>query len=130
MIAYKAVRKFDSKYLSFRSNYALTYKLGLTTKPIIPNSYLFCFSSKRQAIDFIFDRKHCCVLECEVEKANIDINHIPMFSYDILKYWLNKEYECCTHYICACSNKPTIDTIFPLAGTIFCSSVTPLKEVT
>ena len=123
---YKVVSIINGKYYSFSANwkkYGVEYKLKETTKPVVPKSPLMAFSSIEYARSFKYiyslTPQFSTILECSAELFESEVINLQIATSnlatieDVEAFW------------------NSADTLYmpesPPKGTVFCSSIIPLK---
>jgi hypothetical protein len=121
MRVYKVVSIKEGKFFSAvtRGKFSLEYKIGEKTIPEIPHSLLMAFKFKSDAGLFgrlELSEQGFSILEAEAEEIHRLDNSLASLSWpvdEIRKFWLGA----------------VGSPFFAPAGTIFCKSITPIREL-
>lgn len=123
MKVYKVVSTDDGVLKSYNGSYLesmrLPYAIGHKTVPIIKNSSLFAFTKLVYARNFAKANHNLSdtllILSCEADISKDQRHEISVFTKDVEEFWM--------------SDNPDVCTEPPPEGTIFCDSITPIKEI-
>lgn len=118
-IVYKAVTEEDGKFFSYavRGKNRLEYRLGKTTRPVIPNSLIFCYETKAQAKRMSFN-----VFRCAATGAQPLTKRVYMLGP------IGKKFESFWKGTLRQASLNTV-AIRPDRGVVGCKSVKLLKRV-